>query len=118
MVQIVELEENPDYLLYSDGRMWSKKYKKFLKPQLIRRSQNMRYVWGRGGYPAYNINRKIMKIHRALAKYFVHNPNPEAFKCVLHYDDNPMNWQLSNICWGDLKMNMQMWAANRKKNAV
>lgn len=112
MVQTVELE---NHTYYSDGRLWSKKYKKFLKPQLLQRSQNHHYVWGKGGYPAYKINGKYEKIHRLQAKYFLPNPNPKEFNCVLHLDDDQMNWQLSNLTWGDQKLNMQMYT-ERKMN--
>lgn len=114
MVQIIELKENPDYLFYSDGRMWSKKFKKFLKPQLIRRSKNQRYIWGRGGYLAYNINRKILKIHRLLGQYFIPNPNPNEFNCVIHLNDRQEDNRLENLQWANHTINMQMFFANRK----
>ncbi|MDA0778745.1 MAG: HNH endonuclease [Bacteroidetes bacterium] len=113
MTQQIELKENKNYILYSDGRMYSKRNKIFLKPQKPNRSVNDSYMWGKPTYPKYKINGKMMSIHRLLAKYFI--PNPKKKPYVLHLDDDIYNWNLSNLCWGTASENMHMWVANRRK---
>ena len=113
MVSRVELEENTNYILYRDGRLYSKRSKKFLKPIQTKRSDNHRYAWGHTGYPKYSINCKLMSIHRLLGKYFI--PNPENKPLVLHLDDDCCNWNLNNLQWGTQEENMRMFHNRRKK---
>lgn len=47
-----------------------------------------------------NNEQKLLVIHRLVAKYFVHNPNPDLYKIVLH---GPNGWKdnsASNLSWG------------------
>jgi len=115
----IELKENPRYILYSDGRLYSNIHKKFLKPLSAPRSNNHRYAWGKPGYSGYMINvngeRKFLKIHRLLAKYFIPNLKPKEFKCVIHLDNDKNNWDLENLKWSNQKINMQMYADRRYK---
>ena len=116
-MQVVELKENPNYLFFSDGRMWSKIYKKFLQPLMVKRSSQQKFAGGSPTYPRYLISvkgvRKMLAIHRLLGKYFIKNPNPKEFNCVLHLDDDPFNLKLNNLRWGNQKINMKMYADRR-----
>lgn len=44
-------------------------------------------------------------IHRIVAEAFI--PNPDGLEMVLHYDDNPLNNNVSNLRWGNHQSNMQ-----------
>ena len=79
------------YTLYPDGRCWS----------------HLRHCWMRvsyrNKYPSFTLvsddgKRKTKKLHRLLGEVFIPNPHDE--RCVLHRDDNPLNWELDNLYWG------------------
>ena len=84
------------YKIYEDGRVWSYKYNKFIKPFM----NNTNY---------YRISltkdkkRKLFLLHRLLALNFIPNPNnlPE----VDHKDVNNQNNDLSNLQWITVKEN-------------
>lgn len=59
-----------------------------------------------------NRKRKFLLIHRAVALAFL--PNPRNLPCVCHIDDDSSNNILSNLRWGDNKMN----ASDRKRNKM
>tara|TARA_R110000803_G_scaffold7673_1_gene24714 strand:- start:53 stop:502 length:450 start_codon:yes stop_codon:yes gene_type:complete len=80
-----------DYLIYDDGRVWSKNYKgKFLKPLV-----------DNGGYLQVclcnNGKRKYMRVHRLIALHYM--PNPENKPQVDHWDNNRQNNAISNLRW-------------------
>lgn len=80
-----------NYIVYSDGRVFSKRRGIFLVP----------YLDG----PGYLCVRapKIVKIHRLLAIHFI--PNPRCFPVINHKDGNKLNNDLSNLEWCTIKHN-------------
>jgi len=84
-----EIPNFPNYLIYRDGSVWSKKRSKYLKHFL------------RGHYKSIGFKidgkNKFMLLHRLLAITFI--PNPENKPCVDHIDRNKLNNNLDNLRW-------------------
>lgn len=85
-----------DYLIYSDGRVYSEKTGKFLKPV-----NN-----GKGYLIIRLINcevEKICRVHRLVAEAFI--PNPENKPFIDHIDTDRSNNDISNLRWVTAKEN-------------
>jgi len=94
----MEINGYPDYLIYEDGRVYSKKGKgSFLKPGTDRGYQFV-ILHNQG-------KRKKMTIHRLVAIHYLDNPNnyPE----VDHIDRNKANNDISNLRFVDPSTNCQ-----------
>jgi hypothetical protein len=87
----MEIENHPNYLIYDDGRVFSKKRNKFLK-------QNKS-----GYYYSVALDCKTYQIHRLLALHYI--PNPENLPCVDHKDRNKSNNNLNNLRWVTISEN-------------
>lgn len=88
-------------IVYKDGRVWGKHYKKFIKPCKLK-----------NGYLQIGLNRKKMYLHRLIAETFISNPDnlPE----VDHKDNNKENCAVENLQWCTRKYNMQKaWKEGR-----
>ena len=100
------LKEDSDYLIYSDGRLYSKKTNRFLKGKI----DNV-------GYQVYALaigdnmsdkNKRLSKMcyaHRLVAEYFL--DNPDNLPQVDHIDHNKLNNDVSNLRWVSVKENHQ-----------
>jgi hypothetical protein len=86
-----EHTENPNYLVYNDGRIYSKYSRKFLSASLT------------SGYYAIslriNTTRSNERVHRLVAFYFVSNPDPIKCTSVNHKDSNKVNNDYRNLEW-------------------
>jgi hypothetical protein len=87
--------DDDNYIIYSDGRVFSNKSKKFLKPSIS------------NGYLAVHLRKKTHRVHRLVAISFVHNENPETQKTVDHIDQDKMNNDYTNLRWVDPKQNAE-----------
>jgi len=87
-----------NYLIYKDGRVFSKKKGIFLKPNI-----------GTTGYyyvKLYKENWKdkhTKKIHRLIADHYI--PKIEGYDIVDHKDRNRLNNDISNLRWVNYKLN-------------
>ena len=93
----MEVVGYPDYLIYNDGRVWSKRRNKFLKQSVDKD--------GYKGVGLYNkrlkIRNKKHKVHRLVTLHYI--PNPENKKEVDHINRNPSDNRAENLRWATSK---------------
>tara|TARA_R110002074_G_scaffold282319_1_gene453879 strand:+ start:79 stop:567 length:489 start_codon:yes stop_codon:yes gene_type:complete len=87
----MEINDYPNYLIYEDGRVWSKTSNKFLKPNICAST---------GYYKVFlynNKKRKFLLIHRLIALHYIPNPNnkPE----VDHINRIRTDNRIENLRW-------------------
>jgi hypothetical protein len=74
------------YIIYSDGRIWSIKRNKFLKPSVHHT-----------GYTRVCIDKKEYRIHRLVAETFI--PNPNNFSDINHINEIKSDNRIENLEW-------------------
>ena len=86
----MDIVDFPNYLIYDDGRVYSKKREIFLKTGKTT-----------PGYLFYSLHkngkRKMSPVHRLVAIHYIDNPNN--YPLVDHIDINPLNNHVSNLRW-------------------
>ena len=100
-----EMKEDSDYLIYNDGRVYSKKVNRFLTGKI----DNMGYLTYALALPNPLTSKrdsrksKMVYAHRLVAEYFLDNPNNYPY--VHHKDENKLNNNYENLEWVTPKMN-------------
>tara|TARA_R100000541_G_C1854302_1_gene78163 strand:+ start:67 stop:528 length:462 start_codon:yes stop_codon:yes gene_type:complete len=100
----MEIINHPNYLIYEDGLVYSKKTDRFLKGKL---SGN--------GYHQVLIDNKLCYIHRLLALQFI--PNPENKPCIDHINNDRINNDLLNLRWVNPLENNQNRTINKNNTS-
>ena len=91
----MEIQDYPNYLIYEDGRVWSKYKNIFLKTD-VNTTGYLRVCLRNG-------KNKRMFIHRLIAIHYI--PNPDNKPCVDHIDHNTQNNNISNLRWVTIREN-------------
>jgi len=88
----MEIEGYPNYMIYPDGRVWSKcrGKGKFLKQNPNSNGYLHVRLWKDG-------KKKMMRVHRLLGNAYI--PNPENKPCIDHIDHNRQNNNIENLRW-------------------
>ena len=95
----MEIEGYPRYLVYQDGRVWSK----------IGKGQFLKHAVTKDGYHrvalALDGKKKFFSVHRLVAQAFI--PNPDNKPEVDHWNQNTHDNRLENLRWATHSENMQ-----------
>lgn len=90
--------KNDNYLVYEDGRIYSKRTKHFLTPKKNHDGYNRVQIWK-------NNKCRFVSWHRVIAETFI--PNPNNLPYVNHKDGNKTNNCVSNLEWCTQKDNIK-----------
>lgn len=107
-IKVQSIPGHDDYCVTSDGKVWSAKTGKFLKPHHNKCGYESVELWSNG-------SRKRMLIHRLVAQAFI--PNPNAYPQINHIDENPQNNDVSNLEWCTAKYNMNYGEGAKNRHA-
>ena len=99
----------PDYIIYENGEVYSKKSNKFLNPTLNYRGRLQVGLTIKG-------QKKTKEIHLLVLESFV-SSKPEGMECR-HLDGVKLNNHISNLCWGTHKENGRDLSKHNKENKV
>ena len=110
-----EFKHNPKYLIYNDGRVYSKNVNRFMKPSISNGYLTLTLVH-KILDSNNSINKKHMKrIHRLVASHFVDNNDPLK-NIVDHIDCNKLNNHYTNLRWVTSKVNTEHALKNGVKS--
>ena len=93
----IPIEGYPDYMISSDGSVWSCKSHIYLKPAYTKRGYASVELFNKNGS-------RRMLVHRLVARAFI--PNPNNYPQINHIDENPSNNNVDNLEWCTAKYNM------------
>lgn len=90
---------NTNYIVYEDGKIYSKRMKKFLTPKINYDGYHRIQIWkhGKSNYIAW---------HRVIAETFLPKPS-EKHNIINHKDGNKTNNNVNNLEWVTQQENIQ-----------
>jgi hypothetical protein len=102
----MEIQDYPNYLIYNDGRVFSKKSNIVIKQVKFGDYENISLF--------KNGKQKLFKLHRLVALHYI--PNPENKSDVDHIDGNKLNNHYTNLRWTSHIENMNNYQRLSKNN--
>ena len=100
----MEIENFPNYLIYPDGRVYSKYYDKFLRPGIGTTGYYLVILCNHG-------KRQTCKVHRLVAMHYI--PNPENKCDVDHKNRDKLDNRVENLRWATRTENCQNKGHNK-----
>jgi hypothetical protein len=103
----MEVKGYEHYLIYPDGRVWSKNRKIWKIPVVVKRCHRFRNPEDKG-YLSIQLNTPVIKrflVHRLVAIHYI--PNPDNLPQVDHMDNDKHNNNVDNLQWIDNKGNCE-----------
>lgn len=105
MVLSKEYPDNKNYIIYSDGRVYSKCSSIFLKPKIDKAGYANVTFCDKG-------KRRYFKVHQLVARMFI--PNPNNYDQINHLDENKLNNDVSNLEWSTPYLNSNYSSRNKR----
>lgn len=96
------------YAITEDGRVWSYRSKKYLKPLVDKDGYLFVHLWDKGSH--------TYKIHRLVADAYI--PNPTNLPQVNHKDEDKTNNSVSNLEWCNHTYNMRYGTRAERQSAT
>ena len=114
-MQLKDIPGFQNYAITKDGRVWS-------NPRKSSCGRKLKGRWLKSaissGYPyvllCLDSRVYLRRIHQLVLETFI-GPRPEGLECR-HLDGNPLNNNLSNLCWGTHQENMQDKVQHKTSN--
>ena len=101
---------NKNYLVFEDGRIYSKRFKKFLTPKKNHDGYLRVQIWE-------NNKCHFVSWHRIIAQTFIPNPDNKPF--INHKDGNKQNNSVENLEWCTQKENIKhAWETGLSKHRL
>ena len=96
-MKCVDILNFDNYQIFEDGRVWSKKMRKYLKPFKDSRGYLFVYIKDNNG-KYYN-----KRIHRLIAEAFI--PNPDNKPYIDHINTDKTDNRIKNLRWATMSEN-------------
>ena len=103
----MEIHQHPHYLIYPDGRIWSKGDRNH-KPRF------MKFPLDKDGYEKVGLDKVMFSVHRLVAQHYLSNPYDKPQ--VNHIDGNKRNNDVSNLEWATCEENCNAFKTMLRNN--
>ena len=88
----MEIENYPNYLIYEDGKVWSKNRNNYVTQWENKKHYKVVFLYNNG-------EKKLLKVYRLVALHYIKNTHPNIYKEVDHIDRDKTNNHKDNLRW-------------------